>query len=112
MVLILNGIPALLISIIGIKLLGGETWVDDPMGAHGACSILPILFSMAASLYVEPMPSASRKRQLSPDGIKVRAVKTVLKLFANSPSAAKVAPMEMAQRAWPAKPALLYGQWM
>ena len=52
MVLILNGIAALLIGIKGIKLLGGDTWVDDPMGAHGACSILSILFLMAASLYV------------------------------------------------------------
>ena len=59
MVLILNGIAALLIRIKGIKLLGGETWVDDPMGAHGACSILPILFPMAASLYVEPMRSCA-----------------------------------------------------
>ena len=52
MVLILNGIAALLIR---IKVLGGQTWVDDPMGAHWACSILSILFPMAASLYVEPM---------------------------------------------------------
>ena len=57
MVLILNGIAALLIRIESIKLLGAQTWVDDPMGAHGACSILSILFTMAASLYVEPMRS-------------------------------------------------------
>ena len=56
MVLILNGIAALLlIRIKGIKLLRGQTWVDDLMGAHGACSILSILFPMEASLYVEPM---------------------------------------------------------
>ena len=55
MVLILNGIAALLIRIKSIKLLGGQTWVDDPMGAHGVCSILSIFFPMAASLYVEPM---------------------------------------------------------
>ena len=55
MVLILNGIAALLIRIKIIKLLGGQTWVDDPMGAHCACAILSILFPMAASLYVEPM---------------------------------------------------------
>ena len=30
MVLILNGIAALLIRIKSIKLLGGQTWVDDP----------------------------------------------------------------------------------
>ena len=32
MVLILNGIVALLIRIKGIKLLRGQTWVDDPIG--------------------------------------------------------------------------------
>ena len=51
MVLILNGIAALLIRIKGIKFLGQQTWVDDFMAARGACSILSILFPMAASLY-------------------------------------------------------------
>ena len=43
MTLILNGIAALLIRIKGIKLLGGKTWVDDPRGAQGACSILSLV---------------------------------------------------------------------
>ena len=59
MVLILNWIAALLIRIKGIKLLGGETWVSDPMGAHGAYSFLSILLPMAASLYVEPVRSCA-----------------------------------------------------
>ena len=56
MMLILNGIAALqIIRIKGIKLLRGQTWVDDPMGAHGACSILSFLFPITVSLYVEPI---------------------------------------------------------
>ena len=47
---------------------------------------------------------------LSPDGTKVRAVQNVMKLIANSPGAAKVAPTEMAREAGPHKPALLNGQ--
>ena len=49
--------------------------------AHGACSIL------------------KEVGILSPDGIKARAVKIVMKLIANSPGAAKVAPAKMAKKA-------------
>ena len=49
---------------------------------------------------------------LSPDGTKVRAVKNVMKLIANSLSATKVAPTEMAGEAGPNKPALLNRQRM
>ena len=55
MVLILNGITAIIIRIKGIKLLRRQAWVDDPMGTHRACSILSVNLPMAASLYVEPM---------------------------------------------------------
>ena len=43
----------------------------------------------------------------SPDGPGVRAAETVIKLMFNSQSAAKAAPMEMAQEAGPDKPTLL-----
>ena len=49
---------------------------------------------------------------LSPDGTEVRAVKSVMKLIANSPSATKVALMEVAWDGGPDKPALLNGQCM
>ena len=49
---------------------------------------------------------------LSPDGTKAMAVKNVMKLIANSPSVAKVAPTEMAGEARPNKPALLNRQRM
>ena len=48
---------------------------------------------------------------LSPDGTKARAVKTVMKLIAYSPSA-KVAPTEMGGEAGPNKLALLNRQRM
>ena len=60
--------------------------------AHGACSIL------------------KEVGILSPDGIKARAVKIVMKLIANSPGAAKVAPAKMTREAGPDKRALLNGQ--
>ena len=62
--------------------------------AHGACSI------------------PKEVGILSPDGIKARAIKNVVKLIANSPGAAKVAPAEMAGQAGPNKPALLNRQRM
>ena len=46
---------------------------------------------------------------LSLDGPEVTAVNNETKLIANSPSAAKVATMEMAPEAGPDKPALLNG---
>ena len=36
MVLILNGITAIIMRIKGIKLLRRQAWVDDPMGTHRA----------------------------------------------------------------------------
>ena len=60
--------------------------------AHGACSIL-------AEVGI-----------LSPDGTKARAVKNLMKLIANSPGAAKVAPAKMTREAGPDKRALLNGQ--
>ena len=62
--------------------------------AHGTCSIL------------------KEAGILSPDGIKARAVKKVMKLIANSRGAAKVAPAKMAREAGPDIPALLNGQRM
>ena len=50
--------------------------------AHGACSIL------------------KEVGILSPDGIIARAVKNVMKLIANSPGAAKVAPAEDGEGGW------------
>ena len=55
MVLILNGITAIIIRIKGIELLRRQAWVDDPVGTHGACSILSVKLPVAASLYVEPV---------------------------------------------------------
>ena len=62
--------------------MADSLWVFVPHEqAHGACSIL------------------KEVGLLSPDGIKARAVKNVMKLIANSPGAAKVAPAKMAREA-------------
>ena len=48
----------------------------------------------------------------SPDGPQVRAVKFGIKVIANSPSAAKVAPLELARSAGPDILILLSGQYI
>ena len=66
MVLILNGIASLLIiRIKGIKLLRGQTWVDDLLGAHDAGSILSILLWQPISLLsqCDPVRNWARMRQ-------------------------------------------------
>ena len=60
--------------------------------AHGACSVL------------------KEVGVLSPDGTKARTVENVMKLIANSPGVAKVAPAKMAREAGSDNPALLNGQ--
>ena len=39
------------------KVLRNKAWVDDPVSAHGACSICPLQIPVAACLDVEPMIS-------------------------------------------------------
>ena len=37
-----------------------KAWVDDPVAAHGACSICPLQILVAACLDVEPMRSCAK----------------------------------------------------
>ena len=57
MVLILNIATSFIIRIKAIKVLSGKAWVDNPVAAHGACSICPLQLLVAACFYVEPMRS-------------------------------------------------------